>query len=261
MRDLPPGWATDLAVLRHSGSLVEDHGDHVVVRTPQNPDFHWGNCIFVLDEGTVCDADSWIGVFDAAHPGASWVAVGLIREPDDATAWAAHQVVIEDDDVLTSRQAPRATPLADGYTVRRISGDDWEQVVAAEIADNDLTGAYDPALHERFARAQVELRRQLSDQDNGAFFGAFADGALASSLGIVVCGEAARYQSVGTDARHRRRGLAAHLLGVAAAWSAEKGCNRWVIITEAANPAGRLYRSVGFEPDVSNARAYRAPAR
>jgi len=84
---------------------------------------------------------------------------------------------------------------------------------------------------------------------------------LASSLGIVVCDATARYQSVGTDAGHRRRGLAGHLLGVAAEWSAGKGCDNWVIITEAGNPAGRLYRSVGFAPDVCNARAYRAPAR
>jgi hypothetical protein len=34
-----------------------------------------------------------------------------------------------------------------------------------------------------------------------------------------------------------------------------------VIITEAENPAGRLYRAAGFEPDVCNARAYRAPTR
>ena len=105
------------------------------------------------------------------------------------------------------------------------------------------------------------MRRRLSEQDLGAFFGAFADGFLASSLGIVVCGETARYQSVGTDAGHRRRGLAGHLLGVAAAWSAEKGCNRWVIVTDPENPAGRLYRSLGFGPDLSNARAYRPPAR
>jgi GNAT superfamily N-acetyltransferase len=261
MRDLPPGWATDVAVLRHSGSVVEDRGDHLVVRTPQNADYHWGNCILVLDERSVGDADRWIGVFDAAHPGAAWVAVGLVREPDDAAAWAAREVVIEGDDVLTSRQLPRSTPLADGYTVRRIAGDDWEQVVAAEVADNELTGAHEPGLHERFARAQTTLRGRLSDTDDAAFFGAFADGVLASSLGIVVCDATARYQSVGTDAGHRRRGLAAHLLGVAAEWSAGKGCGRWVIITEAGNPAGRLYRSVGFAPDASNARAYRPPAR
>jgi len=261
MRELPPGWATDLAVLRHSGSLIEDHGDHLVVRTPQNPDFHWGNCILVLDGRAVGDADRWLRAFGAAHPAAAWAAVGLITEPEDAAAWTAHGVAIEADDVLTSLLPPRATPLAAGYTVRRIAGDDWEQVVAAEVADNELTGAYDPALHARFARAQTALRRRLSDHEVAAFFGAFADGVLASSLGIVVCGTTARYQAVGTDAGHRRRGLAAHLLGVAAAWSAEQGCGRWVIVTEAGNPAGRLYRSVGFGPDAGTARAYRAPAR
>ncbi len=82
-----------------------------------------------------------------------------------------------------------------------------------------------------------------------------------ADLGIVRCGTTARYQSVSTDEAHRRHGLAAHLLGVAARWSAEQGCDRWVIITESTNPAGRVYRSVGFEPDVGNAQAYRKPAR
>ena len=261
MHDLPPGWAIDLAVLRQSGSLIEDHGDHVVVRTPQNPAFYWGNCIFVLDERTVGDADRWVHTFEGAHPDADWLSVGLITEPEDTAAWTAHGVAIEGEDVLTSRQPPRATLPADGYTVRRIAGDDWEQVIAAEVADNELTGAYDPVHHERYARAQAELRRRLSERDVAAFFGAFADGFLASSLGIVVCGQTARYQSVGTDAGHRRRGLAGHLLGVAASWSVEKGCDHWVIITEAENPAGRLYHAAGFEPDVSNARAFRPPAR
>jgi GNAT superfamily N-acetyltransferase len=76
-----------------------------------------------------------------------------------------------------------------------------------------------------------------------------------SSLGIVLCGQdaegrvVARYQSVQTAVDHRRRGLAGHLLGVAAGWAAERGAQRWVIATESDNPAGRLYRSLGFTPD------------
>ena len=81
--------------------------------------------------------------------------------------------------------------------------------------------------------------------------------ALVAELGIVNCGGSARYQSVGTDEGHRRRGLASHLLGVAARWAADTGCDRWVIVTEATNPAGAVYRRVGFEPDVGNAQAYR----
>jgi hypothetical protein len=34
-----------------------------------------------------------------------------------------------------------------------------------------------------------------------------------------------------------------------------------VIITESTNPAGRVYRSVGFQLDTGNAQAYRAVGR
>lgn len=260
MRDLPPGWATDLAVLDHLGSAVEDRGDHLVVRTPANPDFHWGNCVLVVDEAAVEDAPRWLAAFEAAHPWAQWRSIGLIRPPGDAAAWTALGFEVEDDDVLTTAELPRQAPLAAGYLVRRIAGDDWEQVIAAEVRDNERTGAYDPVDHERYARTQTGLRRRLSEEDALAFFGAFEDGLLAANLGIVRCGTTARYQAVGTEAAHRRRGLAAHLLGVAARWSAANGCDRWVIVTEPDNPAGRVYRSVGFSPEVGNARAYRAPA-
>ena len=53
MRHLPPGWATDLAILELCGSVVEDRTDHLLVRTPGNPGFHWGNCLFVTDTGAV----------------------------------------------------------------------------------------------------------------------------------------------------------------------------------------------------------------
>ncbi len=108
---------------------------------------------------------------------------------------------------------------------------------------------------------RAQATRALSEQDLGASFGAFADGILVADLGIVRCGTTARYQSVGTNEQHRRRGLASHLLGVAARWAADRGCDQWVIVTEATNPAGRAYRSLGFEPDTGNAQAYRKPPR
>jgi hypothetical protein len=42
---------------------VTDFGDHLVVRTPQNPQFHWGNCILVLDDQSVGDASRWLVTF------------------------------------------------------------------------------------------------------------------------------------------------------------------------------------------------------
>lgn len=261
MRDLPPGWATDLAVLQHTGSVIEDRGDHLLVRTPDNPDFHWGNFLFVTDQHAVDDASRWVQTFHAAFPDATWVAIGLIKMADDQDDWVALGLDLELDDVLTTRSLPTQSPLPDGYVVRRLSGQDWAQSADRDVEENERTREHDPQSYARFAQARAHTRRALSDQGAGAFFGAFSGDLLVADLGIVRCGTTARYQSVGTHAQHRRRGLATHLLGVAARWSANHGCERWVIVTEATNPAGRVYRSVGFEPDTGNAQAYRTPAR
>jgi GNAT superfamily N-acetyltransferase len=261
MPDLPPGWATDLAILEHSGSIVEDCGDHLLIRTPSNPDFYWGNCLFVTDESAVDDAGRWVKTFHSAFPSASWVAIGLIRMPADEDAWVTRGLELERDDVLTTRTIPRQTPVPEGYVVRRFAGDDWAQSVARSVAENDRTREEEPRSFGRFATVQAQARRALSDLNICASFGAFADDVLVAELGIMRCGRTARYQSVGTDENHRRRGLAAHLLGVAARWAGDHGCDRWVIVTEGTNPAGRVYRSVGFEPDIANAQAFRKPPR
>lgn len=261
MEALPPGWDTDLAVLELGGSGVEDRGDHLVVRTPANPDFHWGNFLFVTDRAAVGDAERWTALFERAFPAARWLAVGLIRMPSDGAAWTAAGAELEEDQVLSTTSPPRVTPVPEGYTVRRLRGGDWERRIARELADNIRAGRYDPVHHERFVRARTVTQRELSDRGDAAFFGAFHGERLVADLGIVCCGRRARFQNVGTDEDHRRRGLASHLLGVAAAWAAAEGCERWVIVTESDNPAGRVYRRAGFAPDVTNAQAYRPPPR
>src|ERR1035437_4669338 len=249
MRNFPPGWATDLAILEHCGSIVEDRGDHLIVRTPHNPNFHWGNCLFVTDEDAVGEAGRWVNAFQSAFPEATWVAIGLSRMPEDQDAWVTLGLDVELDDVLTTRSLPRQTPPPEGYTVRRLRGEDWAKSVARSVAENDRTEEHDPKSFERFAQGQAQARRVLSERDIGASFGAFGGDELIADLGIVRCGTTARYQSVGTDDEHRGRGVASHLLGVAAQWTADRGCDRWVIVTEATNPAGRVYRSVGLATD------------
>ena len=257
MRTCPPGWATDLAILEHTGSVVEEHGGHLVVRSPGNPDFHWGNFLLVTQDHGLDDARRWVGTFRAAFPTATWVAIGLTRMPADQEPWAAQGLRLERDDVLTTRTLPRTAPRPDGYTVRRLSGRDWDASVARAVAENERTREQDPTTFGRFVRARAQTRRSLSRRGLGAWFGAFADGALVADLGIVRCGPTARYQDVTTDPEHQRRGLAAHLLGVAAQWAADRGCEQWVIVTEATNPAGRVYRRSGFSPDTGTVQAYR----
>ncbi|MBK9739530.1 MAG: GNAT family N-acetyltransferase [Actinobacteria bacterium] len=255
------GWATDLAILELAGSTIEDHDDHVVVRSARHPDYHWGNCILVSGQDAVEQPERWLDVFRAAFPDAGWVAIGLDRMPMDAGAWTARDLELEVDEVLTTREAPRLSPLPESYTARRLSGDDWEQYVARGLRENARAGTYEPSEYERFFRARAGEQREMSDRGVAAFFGAFLEGVLVAELGIVRCGHRARFQDVGTDEAHRRRGLAAHLLGVAAGWAEAEGCDEWVIVTASDNAAGRVYRRAGFTPDSGVVQAYRFPAR
>ena len=259
--DLPPGWETDLAVLRHGGSVIEDRGDHLLVRTPDNPGFHWGNLLFVTDEDAVDEGDRWVRTFQAAIPDATWVAVGLIRLPDDRASGPPRGSTWSWTTCSPLVRCPGRRRSPEGYMVRRLDGDDWAQSVARSVAENDRTGEHDPESYARFASAQVQAQRALSERDVAAFFGAFAGDDLVASLGIVRL----RYDGALPERRHRR--------GAPPPWAGRapprrrravvgrQRLRRWVIVTEATNPAGRVYRSFGFEQDTGNAQAYRKPPR
>ena len=279
--DLSPGRRTDLGVLRLQGAEITDRGDHLVIRSPRNPLFHWGNFVLVTT-GDPSDADRWLGVFATEFPDAEHVAIDLPSMPDSA-AYAAHGVSIETDDVLASTNLPQLRALPEGYAARELrTDDDWERQIRRNVEDNLATGEHEPLGYERFSRDQAVGRRALVEAGNAAFFGAFANqrwsrrvgersggtrlevppngDELVADLGIVLLGDTARYQSVGTAPEHRRKGLAGHLLGMAARWAGERGAREWVIVTGATNPAGRLYRSLGFTEAAQNVQAYRAPS-
>jgi len=247
------GWSTDLAVLELGGSLVERAEQHLVVRTPANPTYHWGNFVLVTDPAAVNDATRWREVFDAEFPDAAHLAIGLAAEPQPQ-AWPG--VKLEASDVLVAEAAISGRTLPQGYTVRPvISEQDW----AASTALND---EHYPGELE-FAQRRSLIRSRMVRDGRLSWFGAFTDedDRLVAELGIVLVDDGtARYQSVLTHADHRRRGLTSHLLAVAAEHARAAGAGSLVIIADADGDAGRLYRAAGFEHTETAWQAYSAPS-
>lgn len=247
------GALTGLAIDRLSGAEIIERDDHLVVRTASNPTHFWGNCIYVLDPARVNDSAAWLAVFEREFPAAEHRLFRLAAAPD-ADAWPGFSV--EADETLVADAVPRRTPCPDGYVSRAMTTTDWDDYLPFALAENARTGEYEPEAHATYLARLVLARQKLEAAGVARFFGAFAaDGTLVSHLGIVVCPPVlgrsglARYQSVDTDGEHRRRGLAAHLVGLAGAWAAERGATHWVICTQTTNPAGRVYRRAGFVPD------------
>lgn len=234
------GWTTDLTVLRLGGSVIDDRRDHFLISTPANPGYHWGNCVYALDDPD--DAERWVAVFAEAFPDAAHRAIALAQHPTDATGWGALGLTLETDDVLASFDAPEPTEPSAGYTVQRLgTPEHWAASTAMRHQDDPV--------EQEFQERSTLNRADMSAAGHTAWFGAFAaEGDLVAELGIVDCGDGvARYQSVMTAPDHRRRGLAGHLLGVAGEWAREHfGAERWVIIAEPDSDAARLYRRHGF---------------
>ncbi len=252
MPDRPrsPGFATDLALLGFQGSTVEERDDYLVVRTPANPTYHWGNCLILDRAPEPGSLASWVAAFDREHPGAGHVAIG-IDDPatviDPAEAAAVH-LEAERDVVLT---APALEPPAeiDGVALRVLdAGRDeaWADLVTMEIGSYD---GPDPEGHALFLTRRYAGHRQLVETGRGAWFAAYLpDGRPVASLGCFAVGAGlARYQDVMTDADHRRRGIAAALLRYAGRWAlAREGVRALVIVADPEGPAIGVYRRAGF---------------
>jgi ribosomal protein S18 acetylase RimI-like enzyme len=246
MRVTSLGYRTDVALRTMEGAEVTDRGDHLVVRSPDNPNFWWGNFLLLAEVPRPGEALSWVARFAAEFPAAQHVALGVDTADGDAELpgdLAVAGLEAERAVVMTAAEVmPPARPNADAE-IRALGSDaDWRQSVdlAIRCADSGEEGGY---LERRAAARQRMTRAGL-----GAWFGAFDGGRLLAQLGLFdVGGRYARYQHVETDPAARRRGLAGTLLWYAGRYGHEVlGARTFVIVADPADAAIRIYRACGF---------------
>jgi len=244
------GFATDLALLRLGGSRIEDHDSHLVVRSPANPTFWWGN--FVLVRDLDLPATRVVSIFHESLPQAGHLAVGLdATEQVDVSAYRLLGLELDTSVVLTatSLQPPQRPVPAQ---LRMLDGDDdWRQSIMLAHACRD--DAQDDTEHLAYLVRRKATQRGMCRSGSAAWFGAFVDGRLVSQLGIAAAGpgpdgeQLVRYQHVETDPQFRRLGLAGALLCRAGDHAVEVlGADRLVIVADPQYHAIDLYRRHGF---------------
>jgi len=238
------GFRTDLAILELEGSQVTDRGDYLVIRTPGNPDYRWGNFL-LLPDLKAGSGSGWKARFAAEFPDAQYMALGV----DETAACAVNPaelagMTMERNAVRTATSV-RPPPHPNTEAIfRTLEGDaDWRQSFG-------LTGAVyagEPGGDAGFVTARLAAKRALTEAGHGAWFGAFLDGTLVCQLGLV-SGKAglARYQSVETHPDARRRGLAGTLVWHASTTALGNDTRTMVMVADPGYDAIRVYRSVGF---------------
>lgn len=262
------GFRTDLLFARFDGQ-VDDRGDHVVVTTPTNPGYWWGN--FLLFERPPREGDliRWKALFAAqvGDPRAlGHVAFGIDGTDGDAGVidpFLEDGFELDRGVVMTARQVVRPPRPNGEVEVRPLRDDrEWRDATANQVLY--LPESMRSEGFSDFKKRQMDRYRAMCEAGAGDWFGAFRGDALVADLGLFHDGPYGRFQSVGTHPDHRRRGICATLVHEAARFAFRNyGIRTLVMVADEGSAASRIYGSVGFEAvetTLGMARRYREHA-
>ena len=246
MRVTSLGYQTDVTLRALEGAEVTDHGDHLVVRSPDNPDYWWGNFLLLAAWPGPGTGDGWLARFAAEFPLARHIALGVDSAGPDEVVPAEfldHGLEPRRDTVLTCAAVrPPPHPSTEAEFRPLVSDADWRQ--SAELGQR----CFDHGEPGDYLERRATARRRLTREGRGAWFGAFAGVRLLAQLGLFDAGGGyARYQHVETDPAASRQGLAGTLVWHAGRYGREVlGAGTFVIVADPADVAIRVYRACGF---------------
>ena len=247
---------TDLMLRGFDGQRI-DRPTHVVMRTPANPTFRWGNYLVFPDAPTADDLQRWPRIFtdemqdipEVTHLAFTWDALDGALGASDAFVAAGY-----DRWTLATMSLTALAPegrLPTPCQIRYLETDaDWAEWIELAEAQNDAQPPEyrEGAGHRAFVEKTCVGHRAMIAAGWGRWFGAYVDGRLASSMGLFVREGLGRFQAVDTHPDFRRRGLATTLLRHAVTEGLERmGANTLVIVADVDEAAIGIYAAAGFE--------------
>ncbi len=253
MRIRSLAYRTDLFFPAFDGQTI-DRGDYLVIRTPSNPTFYWGNFLLFADPPGPGDEQRWRALFaseigsppEVEHQAFGWDSPegerGMLEPFVQAGFEASFDVVL-----TTSKPQPPPRP-AESIRVRPLdSEEDWVEAVDMQVLCRD------PGQHESgyrlFRVRQMERYRTMIAAGRGDWYAAFSGDRVVADLGIFHQDGIGRYQSVSTHPDFRRRGIASTLVYEAGRLAlARYDIQTLVIVAESESSAAKVYQSVGFRP-------------
>jgi ribosomal protein S18 acetylase RimI-like enzyme len=255
------GYRTDLMIRMLEGSSVVAGDGCLVIRTPQNPTFWWGNFLLLAAAPPAGEAARWLAAFAAEFPGAQHVTLGIdtpAAEAVDVSELAAAGLTPDLSAVMTAAALHDPPHPSTDASCRALAGDaDWQQAAELRAAVTAGTPGHDPV----FLHSRVAAERALTESGHGWWFGAFTGARLCASLGVITDGSGlARYQNVETHPDARRQGLAGTLVVHAGRHALAEGIRQLVMVADPEDIAIRIYRSVGFTRTESQIGFARAPS-
>jgi GNAT superfamily N-acetyltransferase len=247
------GYRTDLIFPAFDGEII-DRGDYLVVRSPANPAFYWGNFLLFSQPPREGDFRKWRDLFaleigappETHHQVFGWDSPegeeGIIQPFLQAGFRLIRDVV------MTSSELQGPARPSDLVSIRALETEsDWEQAVNNQVECREPE--FEEGEYRVYRKKQMDRYRNMAASGLGDWFGAFVDQRLVADLGLFHDEGVGRFQSVETHPDFRRRGIGGTLIYRAGRQAkAEYDLHTLAIVAEQASSPARLYESLGFQP-------------
>lgn len=248
---------TDLFFHRFTG-LVYEYDQYIVVKTPTNPTFFWGNFIYFKMPPTEVSFSQWKSLFadhfctmDVEHMTFAWDS--LNGESGELKAFLDDGFDFEKSSVMVCGNVVLPARVNDEILVRPIVSDsDWAAVLENHVVCR--ASHFDEKPFRKFATRKIADYRLMIKKNKGYWMGAFLDGKLVGDLGIFAENGLARFQNVGTHPDYRRMGVCSTLMYHTSKMAFEKmNASQLVIVADPFYHARKIYESVGFQTKETSA--------
>jgi RimJ/RimL family protein N-acetyltransferase len=273
IEQLSLSWQTDLIFARFDGQVLE-RDDCVVVRTPGNPRFYWGNCLILPQPPSDAALAHWLHRFDeevgrftaeSGHVAIGYDASGP-HQPLLAWAAAGFEIHVTECLVLNSAQQPiERKHLPAEFDFRPLDLTQAGDFAAVLNLQCDSVGAeqgFEPNSYRIFREQQMLRYRAMQIAGLGHWFGIWCGAQLLADCGLFRQRDLGRFQYVGTHPAWRRRGLCTALIAGVLSYGFERmGLAKLVMCADPHEAAIAIYRSCGFASVSRCFAAQRRPAR
>lgn len=241
---------TDLFFHRFTGIVLE-YDDYIVVKTPSNPTFFWGNLLYFKNPPTVDSLETWKEKFkeqfksmNVEHMTFAWDSI--TGENGSSFSFINDGFNLEKSVVMVAEKIVTPSKFNSDLIIRSIEKEsEWQMVIDNQVrcrADH-----FDEAPYRKFAVRKMADYRLMIKQNKGEWFGAFLGEQLVGDLGVFAENGLGRFQTVGTHPDFRRKGVCSTLIHQSCLYALEKmNVTRLVIVADPAYHAAKIYESVGF---------------
>ncbi len=247
------GYRTDLFFPQFEG-LILDRGEYLVILTPSNPIFYWGNFLLFSSPPKSGDLERWQALFqqeissrqETHHMVFAWDTTK--GETGEIQPFLEAGFDLSQNVVLTAQQVHLPPKYNQEVVIRPLGEDwEWEQALQNQVDCRPAEHSYEGYL--TFKTAKMRRYREMQRAGLGEWFGAFLDDRLVADLGLFCIDGIGRFQSVETAPGFRRKGICGALVYQSACYGLEQmGAKTLVMLADENYFAAKIYESIGFLP-------------